>query len=40
VPEGLQTYPVADVSEARQIVEAVRDEDEDFLAGLASCGSQ
>ncbi|MBE1514317.1 YlbL family protein [Nesterenkonia halotolerans] len=40
VPEGLQTYSVADVSEARQIVEAVRDEDEDFLAGLTSCGSQ
>lgn len=39
VPEGLSTYAVEDVSEGRAIVEAVRDADEDFLAGLAPCGS-
>lgn len=38
VPGGLQTYGVEDVAEARQIVEAVRDGDEDFLAGLEPCG--
>lgn len=40
VPEGLQTYGVEDVAEARQIVEAVRDGDGDFLAGLEPCGTE
>lgn len=39
VPEGLQTYGVEDVAEARQIVEAVRDGDDDLLAGLEPCGT-
>lgn len=40
VPDGLQTYGVDDVAEARQIVEAVRDGDDDFLAGLEPCGAE
>lgn len=39
VPDGLTTYAVDNVSQGREIVEAVRDADEDFLAGLESCGS-
>lgn len=39
VPDGLATYAVDDVSEGRAIVEAVRDSDQDFLAGLEPCGS-
>lgn len=38
IPGGLEVYGVDDVAEARQIVEAVRDGDEDQLAGLAPCG--
>lgn len=40
LPGGLQAYGVEDVAEARQIVEAVRDGDEDFLAELEPCGSE
>lgn len=40
LPGGLQAYGVEDVAEARQIVEAVRDGGEDFLAELEPCGSE
>ncbi|GAA1810142.1 YlbL family protein [Nesterenkonia flava] len=38
-PDGLTVYGVEDVAEAVRIVEAVRDNDEDFLAGLEPCGT-
>lgn len=38
LPGGLDVYGVEDVDEAVAIVEAVRDGDEDFLAGLTPCG--
>ena len=38
VPDGLEVYGVDDVAEAHRIVEAVRDGDEDHLAGLDPCG--
>lgn len=38
LPGGLDVYGVETVDEAVQVVEAVRDNDEDFLAGLAPCG--
>lgn len=37
-PRGLDVYGVEDVDQAVSIVEAVRDGDEDFLAGLEPCG--
>ncbi|WP_300344222.1 S16 family serine protease [Nesterenkonia sp.] len=38
LPSGLEVYGVEDVSEAVQIVEAVRDGDQDFLAAREPCG--
>lgn len=38
LPDGLDVYGVADADEAVEILAAVRDGDEDFLAGLESCG--
>lgn len=38
IPDGIDVYPVTDVEQAQQTVEAVREDDEDFLAGLPSCG--
>lgn len=39
LPSGLDVYGVENVDEAVTIVEAVRDGDEDFLAGVEPCGS-
>lgn len=39
LPRGLDVYGVENVDEAVTIVEAVRDGDEDFLAGVEPCGS-
>lgn len=38
IPDGLNVYGVDDVAEAHQIVESVRDDDEDYVAGLDPCG--
>lgn len=38
LPQGLDVYGVEDVDEAVAVVEAVRDGDEDFLAGVEPCG--
>ncbi|WP_223881137.1 YlbL family protein [Nesterenkonia ebinurensis] len=38
LPGGIEVYGVEDVDQAVEIVEAVRDNDEDFLAGLEPCG--
>ncbi len=38
LPNGLDVYGVEDADEAVEILEAVRDSDEDFLAGLSPCG--
>lgn len=38
LPEGLDVYGVDNVDEAVAVVEAVRDGDEDFLAGVEPCG--
>ncbi|WP_460688694.1 YlbL family protein [Nesterenkonia suensis] len=39
VPRGLEVHGVDDVDQARQVVEAVRDEDTAFLDARESCGS-
>lgn len=38
LPGGIEVYGVENVDQAVAIVEAVRDNDEDFLAGLEPCG--
>lgn len=38
LPSGIDVYGVEEVSDAVEIVEAVRDGDEDFLAGIEACG--
>ncbi|WP_344683130.1 MULTISPECIES: YlbL family protein [Actinomycetes] len=38
-PRGLELHGVDDVDQARQIVEAVRDDDDAYLASLEVCGS-
>ncbi|MGO1192559.1 MAG: YlbL family protein [Nesterenkonia sp.] len=38
LPQGLDVYGVESVDEAVAVVEAVRDGDEDFLAGVEPCG--
>lgn len=38
IPDELDVYGVEDVEQAADIVQAVRDNDEDFLAGLEPCG--
>ncbi|TLP77220.1 YlbL family protein [Nesterenkonia sphaerica] len=38
LPNGLEVYGVDDADQAVEILAAVRDGDEDFLAGLAPCG--
>lgn len=39
IPAGVEVYGVDSVSQAREIVEAVRDEDQSYLEGLEACGT-
>ena len=38
IPDDIDVYGVETVSEARGVVEAVRDDDQDHLRGLETCG--